>query len=79
MAEQKKTGTAAIPGEPSSEAPRRRRRHGYRGYPNRGDSGGVHWGTGFSGVGPLGSGSNSLPRAGVLTEKTESSIRRKPS
>ena len=39
----------------------------------------VHWGTGFSGIEPFGSGSNSLPRAGVLTEKTERATRVEPS
>ena len=68
MTEPKKTGTTGTPAEPTSEAPRRRRRHGYRGYPNRADAGGVHWGTGFSGVEPLGGGSGVLPKAGILTE-----------
>ena len=70
MTEPKKTGTTGTPAEPTSEAPRRRRRHGYRGYPNRADAGGVHWGTGFSGVEPLGGGSGVLPKAGILTESS---------
>jgi hypothetical protein len=70
MNDQKKTGKAGSPAEPTPEAPRRRRRHGYRGYPNRGDVAGVHWGTGFSGVEPLGAGSGVLPKAGILTESS---------
>ena len=53
------------------EAPRRRRRHGYRGYPMRGGAGGVHIGRGFSGVEPLGAGTNGLPHANVLTESVK--------
>jgi len=79
MDEQKNAGKAGTPAVPTPEAPRRRRRHGYRGYPNRNLGGEVHWGTGFSGVGPFGAGSNALPRAGVLTEKTQSATRREPS
>jgi hypothetical protein len=70
MNEQKKNGTTGTPAETVPEAPRRRRRHGYRGYPNRGDGTGVHWGTGFSGVEPLGAGSSVLPKAGILTESS---------
>ena len=69
MTEQKKSGTTGAPAEPSSEAPRRRRRHGYRGYPLRGE-GGVHFGRGFSGVEPLGAGTSVLPKAGILTESS---------
>ncbi len=58
------------PQAPDSETPRRRRRHGYRGYPLR-DASGVHFGTGFSGVQPPGGGSGTLPKAGVLTESTK--------
>jgi hypothetical protein len=53
------------------EVPRKRRRHGYRGYPLSKEAGGVHWGRGFSGVGPLSGGAGSvLPRAGILTEES---------
>jgi len=51
-------------------APRKSRRHGYRGYPLTKEAGGVHWGRGFSGVEPLGAGSATLPRAGILTEES---------
>jgi hypothetical protein len=70
MTEQEKTGKTGTQAEPPPDAPRRRRRHGYRGYPNRNDAGGVHWGKGFSGVEPLGGGSGVLPRAGILTESS---------
>jgi len=53
-----------------SEAPRKRRRHGYRGYPLSKEAGGVHWGRGFSGIEPLGGGSSTLPHAGILTEES---------
>ncbi len=54
-----------------SEAPRKRRRHGYRGYPmSKGDSG-VHWGRGFAGTEPLGGGVGvTPPKAGVFTEES---------
>lgn len=62
------------PETPQSEPePRRkRRRHGYRGYPNNPSAGGdIHWGSGFSGIGPAGAaGSSILPKSGVLTERT---------
>ena len=70
MTDKEKTGTAGTPAESSPEAPRRRRRHGYRGYPLRADAGGVHWGTGFSGVQPLGGGTGVLPKADILTESS---------
>ena len=69
MKDEEKNPTASPP-EASSEAPRRRRRHGYRGYPVRPDAGGVHIGRGFSGVEPLGGGAGTLPRANILTEKS---------
>ena len=78
MTEHENNRATKTSAQPSSE-PRRRRRHGYRGYPNRMTGGEVHWGTGFSGIEPFGSGSNSLPRAGVLTEKTERATRVEPS
>ena len=56
--------------EPREETPRKRRRHGYRGYPLRGDAGGVHIGRGFSGVEPLGGGAGTLPRADILSEES---------
>jgi len=57
--------------EPSGE--HKRRKHGYRGYPNNPEiGGGIHIGSGFAGVGPGGS---DLPaRSSMLTEKTRESI-----
>jgi hypothetical protein len=67
----------AIPSETTTpkvatdaETPRKRRRHGYRGYPVRKQAEGVHWGTGFSGVEPLGGGAGTLPKANILTEES---------
>ena len=73
MTDQKQPGTTGTPAEPSSEAPRRRRRHGYRGYPVRGEAG-VHFGRGFSGVEPLGAGTSVLPKAGMLTESSRRGV-----
>jgi hypothetical protein len=61
---------AARPADESEESPRKRRRHGYRGYPLRKGAGGVHLGQGFSGVEPLGGGGLTLPHAGILTEES---------
>jgi hypothetical protein len=74
MSEQKKTTAPGIPAEPSPEP--RRRRHGYRGYPMRAGTEGVHWGTGFSGVEPPGAGSGVLPKAGMLTESSRRDAKR---
>ena len=67
------TNQNPTPTRQSGPEPRRRRRkHGYRGYPNRPSAGGdIHWGSGFSGIGPAGaSGSAGLPSAGVISERT---------
>jgi hypothetical protein len=61
---------ATPPPAGEEETPRKRRRHGYRGYPVSKVSGGVHHGTGFSGVEPLGGGQGTLPRAGIHTEES---------
>ena len=51
----------------------KRRKHGYRGYPNKPDrSGDIHGGTGFAGVGPIGSTSRS--GSGIITDKTRESV-----
>jgi hypothetical protein len=52
--------------------PRKRRKHGYRGYPNKPNAAGdVHFGTGFAGTGSTsGSGRAALPESGVITERT---------
>ena len=75
MTEPKKPSQGTSP-KPTPEpaktdtAPRKSRRHGYRGYPLSKGAGGVHWGRGFSGVEPLGGGTGTLPRAGILTEES---------
>ena len=60
------------------ESERRRRRHGYRGYPNNSaGAGAVHWGSGFSGVGSLRSASIVSSATGVLTERTKQDAARR--
>ena len=52
--------------------PPKRRRHGYRGYPNKPDIGGdIHTGTGFAGVGSTGGGSQG---SNIFTDKTRESV-----
>lgn len=73
MSEEKKTTPKTTAPKPQAEGdatPRKRRRHGYRGYPLRGEAGRVHIGQGFSGVEPLGGGGGTLPKAGILTEES---------
>jgi hypothetical protein len=51
----------------------KRRKHGYRGYPNNPSIGGdVHMGTGFAGVGPTGGAGSS--GSSILTDKTRESV-----
>jgi hypothetical protein len=45
----------------------KRRKRGYRGYPNNPKSGDVHWGSGFTGIGTIRGPSGS---SGILTERT---------
>ena len=55
--------------------PRKRRKHGYRGYPNNPTGGGIHSGSGFGGAGALsGPGGAGLPDSGVLTERTREDV-----
>lgn len=61
---------APEPAEPALK----RRKHGYRGYPNNAGSGDVHWGSGFAGVGSTSSPSGGT---GVLTERTKDDAARK--
>jgi hypothetical protein len=62
----------AMSSKQDSERQPRRRKHGYRGYPNNRSGGGdIHWGSGFAGIGSFdGSGSAGLPNPGVITERT---------
>ena len=60
--------------EPAGEhAHAKRRKHGYRGYPNKPEIGGaIHSGSGFAGVGSTsGAGASG---SGILTEKTREGI-----
>jgi hypothetical protein len=51
----------------------KRRRHGYRGYPNNPSIGGdVHTGSGFAGVGSTAGSAN--PSGGLIGEKTQESV-----
>lgn len=71
MTDQNKTPpNATRNAQPEPERPRKRRRHGYRGYPLSKQAGGVHFGQGFSGVEPLGGAPGVLPHAGILTEES---------
>jgi len=66
---------AASTDEPTGEhAHAKRRKHGYRGYPNKPEVGGaIHTGSGFAGVGAPSSGAGGSG-SGILTEKTRESI-----
>jgi hypothetical protein len=57
-----------------TESRSRRRRHGYRGYPNNPKSGEVHWGSGFAGIGSM---KGPVGSSGILTERTRNDAARK--
>jgi hypothetical protein len=59
--------------EPGAHEHHKRRKHGYRGYPNKPAVGGdIHAGTGFGGVGSTaGAGASG---SGLITEKTRESV-----
>ena len=62
----KRDAASVVTAEPESR--RRRRKHGYRGYPNGRSAGGdIHWGSGFAGIGAMNGSSGS---SAVLTERT---------
>ena len=53
----------------------KRRRHGYRGYPNNRSGGDVHSGTGFGGAGSLsGGGGSGISDSGIITERTREDV-----
>jgi hypothetical protein len=53
----------------------KRRKHGYRGYPNNRSGGSVHTGTGFGGAGSLsGSGGAGTSDSGIITERTREDV-----
>ena len=62
----------AMSSKQDSEPRPRRRKHGYRGYPNNRSGGGdIHWGSGFAGIGSFqASGNLGGSGSGVLTERT---------
>jgi hypothetical protein len=56
----------------------KRRKHGYRGYPNTPSGGGVHTGTGFGGAGSLsGTGGAGIADSGIITERTREDVEEK--
>jgi hypothetical protein len=53
----------------------KRRKHGYRGYPNSRSGGDVHTGSGFGGAGSLsGSGGGGISDKGIITERTREAV-----
>jgi len=66
MVEKKNSKRAATPAKRPKP-----RKHGYRGYGStfaKDARASVHWGRGFAGVEPLGTGSESLPKADLLSD-----------
>ncbi len=59
--------------EDSTPRPKRRK-HGYRGYPNNRPGGEVHSGTGFGGAGSLAGSGASRSDSGILTERTRKDV-----
>jgi hypothetical protein len=58
---------------PGAREDPKRRRHAYRGYPNNPEKGGgIHVGTGFAGVGPVGGAGSS--GGGLVGDKTRESV-----
>jgi hypothetical protein len=62
----------AMSSKQDSERQPRRRKHGYRGYPNSRSGGAdIHWGSGFAGIGSISASVGAgLPNSGMLTERT---------
>ena len=59
---------------PPEETPQKRRKHGYRGYPNNPRTGGdVHSGSGFGGAGSTGPANNPVDRK-IITERTREDV-----
>ena len=53
----------------------KRRRHGYRGYPNNRSGGSVHTGSGFGGAGSLSGPSGAgISDSGIITERTKEDV-----
>jgi hypothetical protein len=67
-----------IPIQKPARAPEKRRKHGYRGYPNnQAVGGGIHMGSGFAGVGTTTPGDTGLSGSGIIGEKTRASAGKK--
>ncbi|HEY1250820.1 MAG TPA: hypothetical protein VGH97_06495 [Thermoanaerobaculia bacterium] len=65
---------APEPEAPGEHPHRKRRKHGYRGYPNNPEiGGGVHTGSGFAGVGST-AGGPTPSGSGIIGEKTQESV-----
>ena len=61
--------------ETGPKADRKRRKHGYRGYPNQPAGGAVHIGSGFAGVGSTGGGGGAgLSDSGIISERTREDV-----
>lgn len=59
---------------PAEQKPRKRRKHGYRGYPNKPDTvGDVHAGSGFGGAGSVSQSVNPLDKS-VISERTREDV-----
>jgi len=58
----------------SEETPRKRRKHGYRGYPNNPPAGGdVHTGSGFGGAGSVSRSGNPVDSS-VISDRTRDDV-----
>jgi hypothetical protein len=64
------------PSSTEDSTPRpKRRKHGYRGYPNNRSGSSVHSGSGFGGAGSLsGSGGAGISDSGIITERTRKDV-----
>ena len=60
--------------EEDSTPQTRRRRHGYRGYPNNRSGGAVHSGSGFGGAGSLSGSGAGISDSGIITERTREDV-----
>ena len=58
---------------PPEETPQKRRKHGYRGYPNSPSGGEVHSGSGFGGAGSVSRSGNPIDNK-VISERTREDV-----
>ena len=62
------------PGDrPLEETPQKRRKHGYRGYPNSPGAGDVHAGSGFGGAGSVSRSGNPVDSK-IISERTREDV-----